>query len=208
MTITHWHDENFQSLIFSLMHHGISDHASLESFMCNQILTDLELRGIRYALNWNSIYFSWRLRNRTLLNFLGSRFLVSVEVYYPQIMVTNTLWLWGVPKCENFHLPPPFHMGITIYGNGETKWLIILIWLSPYGNGEPSIPVSIRWPPYGNGDHELFNPHMETVINHFYMGICQSLFPYRDPRMVTGIHRRPMPWLRLPFSSNACPSSW
>ena len=27
-------------------------------------------------------------------------------------MVTNTLWLWGVPKWEIFCLPPPFHMGI------------------------------------------------------------------------------------------------
>jgi hypothetical protein len=47
MTITHGHDEISQSLIFSLMHHGISDHGSLEIFRCNQILTDLELRGIR-----------------------------------------------------------------------------------------------------------------------------------------------------------------
>jgi hypothetical protein len=28
-------------------------------------------------------------------------------------MVTNTLWLWGVPKCKFVGLlPPPFHMGL------------------------------------------------------------------------------------------------
>ncbi len=26
-------------------------------------------------------------------------------------MVTNTLWLWGVPECNFFCLPPCFHMG-------------------------------------------------------------------------------------------------
>ena len=26
-------------------------------------------------------------------------------------MGTNTLWLRGVPKCEIFCLPPPFHTG-------------------------------------------------------------------------------------------------
>ena len=32
-------------------------------------------------------------------------------------MVTNTVWKQGVPKCDFFCLPPPFHTGITIW-----KW--------------------------------------------------------------------------------------
>jgi hypothetical protein len=31
----------------------------------------------------------------------------------------------------------------------------------------------------------FFNPHMETGIPHFYMGMCQSPFPYLDPPMET-----------------------
>jgi hypothetical protein len=102
----------------------------------------------------------------------------------------------GSPQMKKFRLPPPFHTGITIHGNGETKWFIILIWwfflnsqmvTNTIGNGlgtgywivpvwkqDASIPVSIRWSPYGNGEPELLNPHMETVINHFHMGIYAS----------------------------------
>ena len=40
-----------------------------------------------------------------------------IVVYVNPRMVTNTLWLWGVPKWEIFRLPPPFHTGIPIW-----KW--------------------------------------------------------------------------------------
>ena len=38
-----------------------------------------------------------------------------IVVYVNPRMVTNTLWLWGVPKWEFFCLPPPFHTGIPIW---------------------------------------------------------------------------------------------
>ncbi len=48
------------------------------------------------------------------------------DIYVNPQMVTNTSWLWGIPKCDFFvSLPIPIR-GLQ-YGNGETKWLIILI---------------------------------------------------------------------------------
>jgi hypothetical protein len=41
-------------------------------------------------------------------------FTMPFEIYVNPQMVTNTLWLWGVPKCEIFCLPPHNHTGITI----------------------------------------------------------------------------------------------
>ncbi len=76
-------------------------------------------------------------------------------------------------------------------------WLLVLsCWSGFIFFG--SIPVSIRWSPYGNKEPELLNPHMETVINHFHMVICQSPFPYWDPRMVTGIH---LCWIPVPVKN-------
>ena len=44
---------------------------------------------------------------------------------------------------------------------------------------------------------------METVINHFHMGMCQSPFPYWDPRMIKGIHLCQIPvwkrWSTFPY---------
>jgi len=34
------------------------------------------------------------------------------SIYVHPRMVTNTSWLWGVPKWEFVCLPPPFHTGI------------------------------------------------------------------------------------------------
>jgi hypothetical protein len=36
----------------------------------------------------------------------------------------------------------------------------------------------------------FFNPRMETGIPHFYMGMCQSPFPYGDPRMETFLQQK------------------
>jgi hypothetical protein len=35
----------------------------------------------------------------------------QTKVYVNPPMVTNTLWLREVPKCEILRLPPPFHTG-------------------------------------------------------------------------------------------------
>ncbi len=43
-----------------------------------------------------------------------TRFRIKQDKYVNLQMVTNTLWLWGVPKCECFCLPLYDHMGITI----------------------------------------------------------------------------------------------
>ena len=65
-------------------------------------------------------YLQWFLY---LLSILSSTayFCVCVSeeecMYVNPRMVTNTLWLWGVPKWEIFRLPPPFHTGIPIW-----KW--------------------------------------------------------------------------------------
>jgi hypothetical protein len=53
--------------------------------------------------------------------------------------------------------------------------------LSPFED-VPS-PVFIWGSPYGNRDSFILNPCMETGIPHFYMGMCQSPFPYGDPRI-------------------------
>ena len=51
-------------------------------------------------------------------------------------MVANTLWFWGVPKCNVFVSLPLSIQGLP-HGNGETKWLIIRNKWSrtPDGNG-------------------------------------------------------------------------
>jgi hypothetical protein len=45
-------------------------------------------------------------------------------------------------------------------------------------------------------------PHMGMGIPHFHMGMCQSLFPYEDPRREMGIH-----FLRFPMYKWAFPIS-
>jgi hypothetical protein len=56
---------------------------------------------------------------------------------------------------------------------------------SPFPFKDVPSPVSIWGSPYRNGDSFILNPRMETGIPHFHMGMCQSLFPYGDPRMET-----------------------
>jgi len=50
------------------------------------------------------------------------------ESVNPQ-MVTNTLWLRGVPKCEIFRLPPPFHTGTPHMVTGTVFLAIHLVTL-------------------------------------------------------------------------------
>ena len=71
----------------------------------------------------------------------------------------------------------------TRYGNG------LVTGQSPYGNGDASIPLSIQGSPRGNGLPYLFIRHMETMINHFQMGMCQipvskweTLYGSREPK--------------------------
>ena len=134
-------------------------------------------------------------------------------LWYDMVWMSIAKWLQtpdgnGESPMQFFWLPPRFHNGITMYGNGKTKWLIILIWcfflnsqmvtdtlwkwfrdwIVPIWKWGAIIPVSIWGFPYGNGEPELFNPHMETVIIHYHIGMCQSPFPYGNTHMVTGIH--------------------
>jgi hypothetical protein len=54
---------------------------------------------------------------------------------------------------------------------------------SPFPFEDVPSPVFIWGSPCGNVDSFFFNPRMETGIPHFHMGMCQSPFPYGDPRM-------------------------
>ena len=66
------------NLSFYRMHHGICDHASLESFMYNQILTDLELWGIRYRTSTSEKY---GLQIHNLFNFCRTDMLQVAKMY-------------------------------------------------------------------------------------------------------------------------------
>ncbi len=48
-------------------------------------------------------------------------------IYFNPQMVTNTLWLRGVPKCEIFCLPPPFHTGTPHMVTGTVSLAIHLV---------------------------------------------------------------------------------
>jgi hypothetical protein len=48
-------------------------------------------------------------------------------IYFNPQMVTNTLWLRGVPKCKIFCLPPPFHTGTPHMVTGTVSLAIHLV---------------------------------------------------------------------------------
>jgi hypothetical protein len=63
------------------------------------------------------------------------------------------------------------------YGNGDSPF--------PYGDASPRFYIEISVWKQGVIS---FDPHMETGIPHFHIGMHQSPFPYGDPCMETGSH--------------------
>ena len=61
------------------------------------------------------------------------------------------------------------------YGNGD----------SPFPYGDLSIPISIWEIPISIWGTFHPDPHMETGIPHFHVGICASQFPYGDSHFHT-----------------------
>jgi hypothetical protein len=95
---------------------------------------------------------------------------------------------------------PRFHMGITIWERGlssphfhtetvrfhtgiQNKWITITIRGSRYGNGDQHIPIW-KW---------------LITVSIWGLRICGSPFPYRDPRMETGIDASPFPYGYCPL---------
>jgi hypothetical protein len=55
-----------------------------------------------------NVLFGFSISEQTGIAFFWYEYL---GIYVNPQMVTNTLWLRGVSKCEIFCLPPPFHTG-------------------------------------------------------------------------------------------------
>ena len=104
----------------------------------------------------------------------------KVQYVNPQ-MVKNTLWLWGVPKDVKFVVSLPLSIRRLPYWDGETKWLIILIWwFSP----EFQMVTKTLWkwvrdwivPPIWK--RGCVNPRFHTVIPIWKWGSWTFQSPY------------------------------